>query len=264
VVVSVGNPDANSSEQITLISGTATPAISPGGVVEGAGFAAAPAPISGNAIVSIFGRFPGILDADAPAFVFPLPLEVGNTRVMFNGVEAPVFATRSLPAYDQINVAAPARLFALDGVRVTVTTGGQTSPAEAVGVAPASPGIFFNFTDGAGAFLHADYTLVTPAHPATRGEAIIAYAGGLGDSSPTPIEGEKPPGDALAWTVAAPVVSVGGVNAAEIIFHGLAPCCTGLYQINFIVPETAPAGNEIPVTVTVEGRMSNGAKLAVE
>jgi uncharacterized protein (TIGR03437 family) len=259
VVVSVANPDANSSEQVTLRSGTATPAIFPGGVVEGAGFARAPSPVSGNAIVSVFGQFPGAVDQDAPAYLFPLPVELGNARARFNGVDAPLFAVRG----GQINAAAPARLFALDSVRVTVTVANQTSPAETVAVAPASPGIFFNFVDGAGAFLHSDYTPVTAANPARRGEPLLAYAGGLGDTTPTPVEGDKPPEDILAWTAAVPAVIVGGVNA-EVLFHGLAPCCTGLYQVNFVVPDTAPTGGEVPVTVAVGGRISNSVKLAVQ
>ncbi len=263
-IVSVANPDGNSSEQIPFMAGTAAPSIFDGGVVEGAGFARAPAPISGNAIVSVFGRFPGIVDADPPAYVFPLPLALGNTKVTFNGVPAPLFATRSLPDYDQINAAAPVRLFAQGDVRVAVTAAGQTSPVERLAVAPVSPGIFFNFADGSGAFLHADFTLVNTANPARRGETILMYAGGLGETSPPPLEGEQAPQDVFAWMKARPEVSVGGVNAAEILFHGLAPCCTGLYQINFTVPGAAPTGNEVPVTITVGGRTSNSVKLAIQ
>ena len=265
VVISVANQDGNSSEQVWLGKGTSKLSIYPGGVVEGAGFAPAPAPISGNAIVSVFGRFLGLSNADAPAFVFPLPQMLNWAKVTFNGVPAPLFATRTLPDYDQINAVAPVRLYDRTSVRVAVEVlGAGRSPVETVNVAPVSPGIFFNFADGAGAFLHENFTLVSAASPARQGEVIQMYVGGLGDTTPPPLEGEQAPQDVFAWTKARPEVSVGGVNAAEISFHGLAPCCTGLYQINFTVPGAAPAGNEVPVTITIGGRTSNSVKLAIQ
>jgi uncharacterized protein (TIGR03437 family) len=60
-----------------------------------------------------------------------------------------------------------------------------------------------------------------------------------------------------------PVVTVGGVNA-RVSWSGLAPTFTGLYQINFIVPENAPTGGAISVTVSINGAISNTVTMAVE
>ena len=257
-VVSVANPDGNSSEQVTLRAGTAAPFIFPGGMVEGAGFARAPSPISGNSIVSVFGVFQGAADEDALAF--PLPTTLGSARVTFNGAPAPLIGVRAA----QINLVAPVRLAALESVRVAVTVSGETSAVETVNVAVAAPGIFVISPDGAGAFLHgADNSVVTASSPARRGEILVVFVTGLGDTSPPPIEGEAAPRDVLSPSNLPASVTVAGTPAG-ISFSGLAPDYSGLYQINFEVPQSTPSGNDAAVSVTIGERTSNTARLAVE
>jgi uncharacterized protein (TIGR03437 family) len=257
-IVDVLHEDGNSSERITLRNGTPAVSINPGGVVEGAGFARAPAPISGNSFVSIFGNFPGM--AYEVATSFPLPLTMGNTTVTFNGVPAPLFAT--IPEVGQINLVAPVRLFALEQVRVAITVNGQTSAAETVNVAPTSPGNFVIFLDGTGAFLHDPDVVVTSLNPASRGERIAMFVTGLGNTSPPPLDREQAPVPP-AETVLKPTVTVGGITA-DVFFSGLAPCCSGLYQINFDVPLNSAVGNDVPVVVSIGGRTSNTVNLAVK
>ncbi len=248
-VVTVTSPDGNGSEEVIWRSGTASPTIFPGGVVEGAGFARAPYPISGGAILSVFGNFPGASEQSAGSF--PLPTTLGNIAVSFNGVRAPL-----LYASDrQINLVAPVRLLALDRVRVAVSIGGQTSAAETVTVAAVGPGIFFDSETGRGAFL--------PVRAVRRGEVIQMFVTGLGETTPLALDGEPAPVDVFSPTPAMPAVSVGGA-AAFVRFSGLAPTFSGLYQINFDVPQAAPIGSDVPVTVTAGGRTSNSVRLAVE
>ena len=40
--------------------------------------------------------------------------------------------------------------------------------------------------------------------------------------------------------------------AANIFYAGVAPCCAGLYQMNFKVPSGTPTGNQ-PLVITVNG-----------
>jgi uncharacterized protein (TIGR03437 family) len=242
-VVSVANPDGNSSEEVIWRPGTAAPSISAGGVVEGAGFTRAPFPISGGAIVSVFGNFPGVVQQEAASF--PLPSALGNAAVTFNGLRAPLLFTST----GQINLVAPIRLLALERVRVAITVSGQTSAAETTSVAASGPGIFLN------AFL--------PAGPVRRGETVMMFVTGLGDTVPPPVDGEPAPSDVLSPTVASPLVTVGSAQTT-VRFSGLAPGFSGLYQINFDVPAAAPTGAEVPVTVTAGGRLSNTVRLVVE
>jgi uncharacterized protein (TIGR03437 family) len=69
--------------------------------------------------------------------------------------------------------------------------------------------------------------------------------------------GEAPPADGAAaplttiyQTTADVTATVGGVNAI-VVFSGLTPSLVGLYQVNVLVPTAAPAGNAVPLTLTV-------------
>jgi uncharacterized protein (TIGR03437 family) len=180
-------------------------------------------------------------------------------------VPAPIFGASS--AAGQINALAPVRLTAFQNVRVAVTISGQTSAVETVNVAPTSPGIFVISGDGAGAFLHADldYSLVTAANPAGRGgsDPIAMFVTGLGNTAPPPLEGEGAPLDVLSYSTIDPIVTVDGL-AASVRFSGLTPGTSGLYQINFDVPEGSRTGDDVPVVVTIDGETSNSVKLAVK
>jgi len=51
-------------------------------------------------------------------------------------------------------------------------------------------------------------------------------------------------------------------QAADVVFAGLTPGGVGLYQINFIVPANARAGN-LDVDITQAGVKANATKLVV-
>jgi uncharacterized protein (TIGR03437 family) len=195
---------------------------------------------------------------------------LGNAELTFNGVPGPIYFTTQ--AGGQINALAPASLFSNSSVRVAVTIGNQTSAVEAVNVAPASPGIFVVSAEGAAAAVRGPtYTaldLVTVANPAQRGEVVVVYGTGLGDTNPPPLDGEGAPFDVFSPTASPVTVEVGGVPSPNVIFAGLTPGFTGLYQINFTVPLTAPVGNDVPVLIRVGENNSAGAnqpaKLAVQ
>ena len=104
---------------------------------------------------------------------------------------------------------------------------------------------------------------MTTSNPANRGESIAMFVTGLGNTNPPPLDGQKAPDDVLADTTLRPHVTVGGI-AAAVGFSGLAPCCSGLYQVNFDVPLSSPVGDSVLVEMTIGGRTSNTVKLAVK
>jgi uncharacterized protein (TIGR03437 family) len=185
---------------------------------------------------------------------------LGNAQVTFNGSPAPLLFTSS----GQINLVAPVSLFARSNVRVAVTSGNQTSRVEIVNVAPVAPGVFQIPASGLGAFVHGTrpQNLVSSADPAARGETLTLFTTGLGDTFPEAFDGQPAPGDVASQTPVLPVVTVNSIPA-HVSFSGLAPGFTGLYQINFDVPPNAPAGDQIPVAITMGGRTSNTVRLAV-
>jgi uncharacterized protein (TIGR03437 family) len=255
-VIFVANPDGSASEELTVRAGSPGPSIFPGGVVEGAGFSRAPAPISGGSIIAVFGNFPGVIPQGAGSF--PLPATLSDVTVTFQGIPAPLIFVSP----GQINAVAPIRLLGTSSARVAVSVSGQTSAAETVNVAPAGPGIFIITADGAGAFLHGDLSGITSANPARRGETIVMYLTGLGETRPATFDGEPAPMDTLCFAMRDAAVSVAG-RPASVGFNGLAPGYSGLYQINFDVPSSAPAGSDVPVSVSAGGRTSNSVRLAV-
>ena len=51
---------------------------------------------------------------------------------------------------------------------------------------------------------------------------------------------------------------------AQVSFSGLAPGAVGLYQVNVQVPVGAPAGDAVPVTLSIGGVDSNTVTIAVQ
>jgi uncharacterized protein (TIGR03437 family) len=89
-----------------------------------------------------------------------------------------------------------------------------------------------------------------------------AYVTAQGEARAVSIDGTAAPIDVLSRTTQKIGVTVGGVPAL-IRFSGLAPGFSGLYQINFDVPKTAPLGNQVEVQVMAPLYASNIAKVAV-
>jgi uncharacterized protein (TIGR03437 family) len=96
---------------------------------------------------------------------------------------------------------------------------------------------------------HADGSPVSATSPATPGEEVVAYAVGLGQTTPPLVTGQL-------VTAAAPTVTTFGLDfnfhpnalpskplpsAPPPVYAGATPGFVGLYQVNFVVPPV-PAG----------------------
>src|ERR1035438_10892219 len=116
---------------------------------------------------------------------------------------------------------------------------------------------------GQGAILNTSYQLVDASHPATPGTTYIQiYCTGLGAVSNQPPSGAASPASPPAETTTTPEVTIGGV-AATVTFSGLAPGFVGEYQVNALVPAAAPAGDSVPVAISIGGATSNTVTMAV-
>ena len=115
---------------------------------------------------------------------------------------------------------------------------------------------------GAGAITHVNGSAVTTQNPAQPGELVILYATGLGQVTPAVATGALPAGPSK--TVAPVTVTIGGINVSPPDFAGLAGCCVGLNQINVRVPAGVGSGNAVPVVLTIGGKSSNTATIAVQ
>ena len=240
------------------------------GITNGASFR--PGGTPGGAIASIFGL--NLTSADE-ADVTPLPTELAGTSVRIGGILAPLFGVARLDGYDQINLQIPFELVlaaassprptqAQPFVEVVVTSNGVSNAPVLMLLAPAQPGIFL--LDGVnGAIVHGADPLqvVSAENPAARGETVVVYATGLGAVQDPPASGEPASLTSLSPTIPAFASATVGGMPARVDFSGLTPDYVGLYQVNLVVPQDAPAGS-VDVVITINGAASNTAKMVVQ
>jgi uncharacterized protein (TIGR03437 family) len=243
-------------------STSARPVIFQGGILSAANFAPAPTPIAPGAIVSLFGT--GLADSVLSASGFPLPADLGGTKVLVGGVEAPLIGVvpDAGDGYDQINFQAPVELSALSFADVVVLHNGVFSGPRGIAIAPAVPAFFTLNSQGNGAAkaLHGDFSLITADSPARAGEAIIVYATGLGDVQPAAVSGQ-PAGNNSRVTGNWQIMIGGSVAKAD--FVGLAPGSAGVYQINVTVPDGTASG-DAAIGITINGiSSSDGVTISV-
>ncbi len=229
------------------------PAVSSGGVTDGAGFGKKVAP---GSIISLFGVALG--GSGVPASAIPLPSDLAHSVVSISSggttSNAPMFYSSS----GQLNAQLP--FTASGSASATVSLEGITSSTFSFSVAAAAPGIFFNSQTNAGIVLHANYNLITAANPATAGEIVLIYCTGLGVVDPPVNSGVAAPAAPLSVTPN-PTVTIGG-QAAQVQFSGLVPGFVGLYQVNAGIP--ARLSGAQTMTLTMSGNTSNSVTINIQ
>jgi uncharacterized protein (TIGR03437 family) len=239
--------------------------IGAGGIVNNASYNLAGSAIAPGSIAAIFGT--NLTDGTSclqpacnPVFGSDRRLNtaLAGSQVMVNGKPAPILYASPT----QVGVQIP---YEITGTSATigVSVAGRASTPATVEISPAAPGIFAVSSDGkgAGAITHANGTPVTTQNPARPGEIVIIYATGLGQVAPSVPTGAVPSG--TSNTVAPVSLSIGGISAIPD-FAGVAGCCVGLNQINARIPNGISPGNAVPVIVTIGGKSSNTATIAVQ
>ena len=221
---------------------------------------------------------------------FPLPTSLGGVRVLFDGLEAPLFAVGP----QRIEAQAPALLgrealeasgTALATVVVETAEGGSYPRRFLAG--PHGPGIFTVSGAGTGqaaAVLAGAGALAAPrgavgeSRPARAGDVLQIYATGLGPVEPPLADGENscaPDGVCLAdgsnvvlrRTAERPRVSIGGVEvtADGVLFSGLAPALAAVHVVVVEVPAGIEPSAAAEVIMAIGGRASQaGVTVAVE
>jgi uncharacterized protein (TIGR03437 family) len=264
--VTVLNPaPGGGSSGVAVFTISTAPVISPSGVVNAASFAGGQ-PIAAGTIAAVFGS--NLAGATAQASVLPLPTMLAGVSVLVNNQPAPLFFVSPL----QINFLAPWEVQGQSQIAVSVQSGGVTSAAQTVNLAPTGPALFATNMQGTGqgaVLISGTASLAAPAgafpgsRPARRGEYIEIYGVGLGAASNQPASGAAALGIPLSTTTTMPLVTIGAAPA-NVIFSGLAPGFAGLYQVNVQVPDNAPTGNAVPVALAIGGVSANTVTVAVQ
>lgn len=192
-----------------------------------------------------------------PANQSPLPLSLAGVTVEVCGVPAPIYAVADVGGYQQVNFQVPWESeFSDDSTNqrclVRIRQGTFEVSVNAYVRRDAGPDLFFT-PDFVGVFQHAtDYARVTRSAPVVPGEAVILYGTTLPRTVPPVPTGVAAPLSPLAevlqyvMTASSQTVRVDiGSEPVKPLWVGLVPGQTGLYQINFVVPEPTAAGDQI-------------------
>jgi len=188
-------------------------------------------------------------------------LNLNGGTVQFDGVSAPVIFTSA----SQLNLQVPWEVQGKSSTTVTVTVNGVTSAPQAITVGLAAAGIFSLGAPngGQGAIINGNGVVVDANSPAHAGDYLEIFCTGLGAVSNTPQTGAEAGANPLSSLIGTLTATIGGVSA-PVVFAGLAPGYTGLYQVNAQVPPGIGAGNGVPVVITANSIASNSVSIAVQ
>ncbi len=165
-----------------------------------------------------------------------LPFTLGGTRVLFDGVAAPLNSVQS----DTIELFVP---FEVKGAtKVTVVANGQTSNTLNMGVTAVASEIL--------AIYNQDGSPNSAASPARQGSVVVVYMSGLGQTTPPGVDGTT--------NTAPPSVPVAPVGPAYIGQYQVPPqfvaaavgATAGVSQVNVQVPVGQYPASPMSITIS--------------
>jgi uncharacterized protein (TIGR03437 family) len=190
-----------------------------------------------------------------------LPTALAGVSATVNGKPAAV----SYVSPTQVNILTPLDN-ATGSVQVQLVTPNGNTNIVTAGMSQASPSFLALDQAGHVAARHADYSLAGPSalsvpgytfSPVKPGEIVLLYAVGFGQTNPPITDQLK----GLGPLPALPIVTIGGIPAT-VLGAGLGS--PGLYQLNVIVPQSAPNG-DLALSAVHDGvSTQNGVVLTVQ
>jgi len=247
------------SQVITVTLTVTAPAPSIGAIVNAASFRAGMVP---GGLATLFGK--NLSLAAGAEFPGGATSYKGLTLTV-DGHRVPLLALSNVGGQEQISFQVPFELGTPALARVEVNSGGRIAALQNVPVLRAQPGVFEYTPPGSGvrhaAAVKPDGSVVGPANPVSPGEPVSIFLTGMGPVLPVVLTGQPGPANPLAVTWLQPTVGIGGIGA-EVLFSGYAPGFLGLYQINVVIPYSAPSGL-VNLDVVVDGVPSQTSKIAV-
>ena len=279
----VGRPDvvvALAGKSVSLLKNGsgASPVVTPAGVANVASLAVAPG-VPGS-LMAVFGSGlaygSGAAQNNPAAFTLAPSANFGLT-IQVNGMDAPLLYTSP----GQANIQIPWEL-AGQTQATFVTTRNGFSQTITIPIVPYAPGLFAAGGQGTGqaaAVINGTASVAAPvgafagSRPIHHGEYLELFGTGLGAVYPSGwiVTGQFTPqiccyltnAEQPYLTPTRPLVTVGG-ESATVQFSGLAPYMLGVFQINILIPDGAPAGNAVPVVLSIGGVPSNTVMIAVQ
>lgn len=219
-------------------------------------------PVAPGTLVSLFGA--NLNNNNAIPNSLPLPNKLNDVEVRLNDTPIPLL----FAGPGQVNAQIPYSLAPDADYQLEIRRGSSITTPQSVVIAQARPGVFTVDQSGQGqghiyrALPDGSQRLADAANPTAAGEVLVIYCNGLGATTPAVNAGEAAPFSPLAVTAAPVTVTIGNQNA-PILFAGLAPGFTGLYQINAQVPAGITPGGAVQMVLTAAGQSSVPVTLGV-
>ncbi len=206
-------------------------------------------PVAPGGLISVTGS--QLSPTNLASSEIPLPTALANSCLTVNGQPIPIIFVSPT----QVNAQLPFQ--AVGDVTLIVDTPGGVSPNFNLVIAPTAPAVFLSGVAGPETNLPtviraANNLLATASNPVQRGDSLVIYLTGLGQTNPLATAGQPSPGSPLYTVLAPPTVLLGGQNLS-VSYAGLSPGEVGVYQINVTVPNSTPEGLNIPLTITQGG-----------
>jgi uncharacterized protein (TIGR03437 family) len=228
--------------------------------------------ISPGEIITLFGT--GIGPTPAVGLTLNssggVSTSIGGVQVTVNGFNCPmVFASAT-----QVSAVVPYEIAGFAGADVLVKFVGQSSNAIHVNVSTTAPGVFTANSSGSGpgAILNSNNSVNSPSNPAARGDTVVVYLTGEGQTSPAGVTGKVTTVSSTPPLTPAPLLAVsvligppGAQQPANFSFAGEAPgIVSGALQLNVQIPTTVAAGDQ-PIVVSIGGNPSqSGVTVSVK
>jgi uncharacterized protein (TIGR03437 family) len=246
------NANATAANAFSLTISPPPPSISAGGIVNSASFAGGG--VVPGELVTIFGSELG------PATLTGLQLDnrgyvstsLAGTQVLFDGAPAALIYSQA----GQVSAVVPYGVSGKSSTQVQVVYQARGSNTVSVPVVTAMPAIFTldSSGHGPGVIINQDGTVNSAANAAPAGSIVFFYGTGEGQTNPVGIDG-KPNDNPAPIPVAQPVTAtIGGANADVLYAGGVTGLVAGVLQVNVRIPIDQPAGNAVPIVVTIAGK----------
>jgi uncharacterized protein (TIGR03437 family) len=261
VAVSADDKDLgiHGSSDVTggLQANAGPPVLNPGGVVSTASLGPPDAPLAPGSLVSISGA--GLSAGQSESLGPPLDTQLAGTVITVGGKAVPLsYASnglvRGIFPYDlPVNVRLP----------LLIRRQSSLGVPESITVAVAQPEIFTKDGSGGGQgqIFDSQNQRIEAGNPAKSGDTISIYCAGLGAVDPAVPAGAAAPDAPLSPITSPLTLTIGGIPAV-VTFAGLAPREVGVYQVNAVIPDNVPAGDGVPVVITVAGQSSTPVTMA--
>jgi len=173
---------------------------------------------------------------------------LGGTRVLFNGIAAPLVYTST----GQVSAIVPQNLAGRISASIVVENQGVQSAGITLPVVASNPAIFTQNSSGSGdaVIIRLDASLVTTANPAKLDDILILYGEGYGAATD---ETSVPDGTIISTSLPVPaekvLLLIDGTVYPTLYAGAAGGLVNGVLQVNFKVPQLAAGSHKIQLQV---------------